>query len=142
MIRLLDIRVEETDIETSNIPEVRTYNIISGMMSDDCKPFRIAQSAMIWMTEDGYIGEIECIYPIEVDANMCLFKETINRCDGFPAFEVLCCDNEVYVQNKDNGFTIWLTKRKEIDTEIVYKQLRFFVSNGELVGIVCEDYHY
>lgn len=82
MIRLLDIRVEETDIETSNIPEVRTYNIISGMMSDDCKPFRIAQSAMIWMTEDGYIGEIECIYPIEVDANMCLFKETINRCDG------------------------------------------------------------
>ena len=138
MIKLIAIRIEETDIQITNIPEVRTYNIVSGMMSDDCKPFRIAQSVMIWMTENGYIGEVECIYPIEVEKQICLFKETIKQFSGFPAFDVLRCDNDAYIQDQNNGFTIWLSKDKEIDTEIVYKQLRFLVSNSELVGIICK----
>jgi hypothetical protein len=140
MIKLIAVRSEETEIQSTYTPDVRTYNIVSGLMSDDCKPYRVAQSMMIWMTESGHMGEIECIYPVAVEGQMCLFKEIVKELSGFPVFEVLCCDNEAYIQNHNNGFTLWLTKDKEVDTQIEFKQLKFLVANNELVGINCKEY--
>jgi|LSQX01.2.fsa_nt_gb hypothetical protein len=140
MIKIISYRTKDTNIEITYTPNVRTYNIVSGLMTDDCRPFRIAQSAMIWIDENGYIGEIECIYPIVVEDQICTFKDKVKIFDGFPAFEIPYCDNEVYIQNQVNGFIIWFSKDKEIDTIITFKQLKFLISNNELVGITCKEH--
>lgn len=142
MIKIISYRTEDTNIEITYTPDVRTYNIVSGLMTDDCRPFRIAQSAMIWIDENGYIGEIECIYPIVVEEQTCIFKDKVKTFDGFPAFEIPYCgnDNEVYIQNQDSGFIIWFSKDKEIDTIIKFKQLRFLIVSNELVGITCKEH--
>jgi len=138
MIKIKSYKTKDTNIEVTYTPNVKTYNIVSGLMTDDCRPFRIAQSAMLWIDENGYIGEIECIYPIVVKEQICTFKDKMKTFDGFPAFEIPYCDNEVYLQNQDSGFIIWLSKDKNIDTIITFKQLRFLIANGELVGITCK----
>jgi hypothetical protein len=139
MIKMISYRTEDTNIEIKYTPDVRTYNIVSGLMTEDCKPFRVAQSAMIWIDENGYIGEIECIYPIVVEEQICTFKDKVKTFYGFPAFEILCCDNEIYIQSKGSGFVIWFSKDKEIDAVITFKQLKFLIANNELVGITCEE---
>lgn len=140
MIKIICNIIKNTNVEITYIPAVRTYNVASGLMTDNCRPFRIAQSAMIWIDENGYIGEIECIYPVVVEDQICTIKDNVEIFYGFPAFEVVCCDNEVYVQSQDSGFIIWFSKDKEIDTIITFKQLRFLIASNELVGITCKEY--
>lgn len=140
MIKIVDSITTDTDVEVSVTPQIKTYNIVTGCMSDDCKPYRVAQSAMMWISENGCLGEIECIYPIVVEDDMCSFRETTTQFTGFPVFEIISCDNEAYIQNKDNGFVIWFNKSKEIDTEILFEQLSFLISEKELVGIICKEY--
>jgi hypothetical protein len=95
---------------------------------------------MIWIDENGYIGEIECIYPIIVEEQLCTFKDKLKAIDGFPSFGIPYCDNEAYIQDQDSGFIIWFSKDKEIDTIITFKQLIFLIANNELVGITCKEH--
>ena len=84
MIKLLNTIVVNTEIEVSFTPEVKTYNIVTGFMSDNCRPFRVSEHIMIWITEEGYIGEIECIYPETVDTPLCSYSHDLSRKLGFP----------------------------------------------------------
>lgn len=58
MIKLITFKTEDTNIQITYTPDVRTYNVVSGLMNDECKPFKIAQSAMMWVNDKGYLGEI------------------------------------------------------------------------------------
>ena len=139
MIKLLNTIVVNTEIEVSFTPEVKTYNIVTGFMSDNCRPFRVSVHIMIWITEEGYIGEIECIYPETVDTPLCSYSHDLSRKLGFPQIEICSCDNEAYIQHCDEGFTIWLNKEKMINKIIDCNQFLLLVSGDELVAVKTQE---
>lgn len=137
MIKINSIKDIKTEIEISFTPQVKTYNISTALMSDECKPYRIAQSTMIWITQDGYLGEIECIYTEKINKTQCKYSQVINQVNGFPQLEINTCDNEVLIQDFEGGFIIWLSRDKLINTKVSYGDLIFLLSEKELVAIVA-----
>lgn len=55
MIKINSIKDIKTEIEISYTPEVKTYDISTTLMTDECKPYRVAESAMIWINEVGFL---------------------------------------------------------------------------------------
>lgn len=136
MIRLLEVQKSTTDIEVSMTPEIRTYNIVSGLMSDNCQPYRVAERIMIWLTPTGLLGELEAIYPPTVNKFPCQYEKELRKQDGFPRFEVITCNGEGIIQPLDDGFIVWLRKERTVDLLIEFKQVQFLFEQDELVAIV------
>ena len=139
MIKLLEIQKSNTDIEVSITPEVQTYNIVSGLMSDDCKPYQVAEDVMIWFSPTGFLGELEAIYPFTVDNFPCQYVKELHIQDGFPRFEVITCDNEGVIQPIDDGFIVWLKKEKMVNLQVEFKNVQFLFDQDELVAIVAHQ---
>lgn len=135
MIQLTEIQSSDVDIDVSITPEVRTYNIVSGFMSDDARPYRVAQHVMIWLDPTGFLGELEAIYPLIVHNSPCQYGKELSRKAGFPRFEIPACDNEGMIQLLDDGFVVWLAKEKTIDGQIDFNNVQFLLAQGEMVAI-------
>ncbi len=119
---------------------VRTYNIVTGMMSDECKPFEVAiNHTMMWLDNKGYLGEIECRVPSLVEYAPCSASITSELREYFPQFAILSSNNISLAQRCESGFILWLASDKVIDTKIHYKTLQFLIANDELVGIVAHQ---
>lgn len=138
MIKIKDVKKVQTEVEISYTPEVKTYDIMTGFMTDDCRPYKVTISTMLWIDEQGYFGEIECIYSEKVQEFLCRDACNVMEVFGFPQFEVISCDNEEYIQDFEDGYIIWLLNDKLIDTKIIYSDLIFFISDSELVGILTK----
>lgn len=140
MIKVVDVCEMNINTDVSFTPEVKTYNILTGKMTDECKPFRIAQSAMMWIDSEGFLGEIECIYPQIVKESLCEKSSNIAKKSGLPKLEIDGCANEISIQHWNDGYIIWISKDKEIDSQIDFDKLVFWISDNELVAIKCTDY--
>jgi hypothetical protein len=139
MIRLIEVHTSESAMEVSITPEVHTYNIVSGYMSDDARAYRVADYVMIWLALPGFVGEVEAIYPPIVQNSPCHSGKELIRSTGFPRFEIAACDNEGMIQPMNDGFIVWLAKGKTIDRQIDFKQVQFLLADDELVGIVAHQ---
>lgn len=137
MIRLIGIQNKNTSIEVSVEITNRAYNIVSGLMSDDGRPYRVAERVMIWLDPLGFLGEVEAIYPPMTTSALCQYEETLQKRGGFPQLEVISCDNEGIIQPLDDGFIVWLGKEKSIDLEVAFKNLQFLFTQEELIAIVA-----
>ena len=135
MIKLTELIIVDAEIELSFTPSVKTYNVVTSFMSDACKPYRVSDSTMIWLSEKGELGELECIYPTIADEPLCQFSDKLAQGNGFPRFLITSHDNDTYVQHDDDGFTVWLKRNRVIDTEILFANLIFLISEKELVAI-------
>jgi hypothetical protein len=140
MIKVIGLQsLADVDIEVSYTPEVRTYNIISGMMSDDCLPFRVAQHVMVWLNTDGLLGELEAIYPPIVGVSLCTYADHINEQEGFPRLMVVAVGDEGLLQPIEDGFVVWFAQKRMIDRIITFKTLTFLAVEDELVAIVAHQ---
>jgi hypothetical protein len=139
MIQLIEVQNSNIDIEVSITPEVHTYNIVSGYMSDNTRPYRVAERVMIWLDLAGFLGEVEAIYPPMVHSSPCQYGKELLRKAGFPRFEIAACDNEGMIQPIDDRFIVWLAKGKTIDGQIDYKNVQFLLAGDEIVGIVAHQ---
>jgi hypothetical protein len=139
MIKLRGLQSVDTTVTSTFTPEVRTYNIVSGRMSDECKPYRVAQHAMLWLDDEGFLGELECIYPQVVEQACCHHPGNLAPRSGFPQFEILSTDNICAVQHQGNSFTVWFSRDKTIDDEIMFENVHFLFAGNELVGIKADQ---
>ena len=139
MIRLIGVHNRDTSIEVSVEITDRAYTIVSGLMSDDGRPYRLAERVMIWLDPVGFLGEVEAIYPPMTTRALCQYEETLQKQGGFPQLEVLAYDNEGIIQPLDDGFIVWLAKEKIIDLEVEFKNLQFLFTQEELVAIVAHQ---
>jgi len=139
LIKIVGIQDVRTEIEATYTDEVKTYNLVTGYMTDSCQPYRVAQSAMIWLSGSGEIGEVECIYPSVVEDSPCRLSGKINKQEGFPKLDItLEAASEVCIQHHEGDFTIWFAKDKVIDSQILADTVSFLVTKThELVGINC-----
>ncbi len=135
MIKIKGIENIDTLIEVDYIEEDKIFNITTGLLSDESLPFRVANRVMFWVSEEGYIGEIESIFPEMNKKSQCKLSQNISKINGFPIIEIESCDNIEFIEIFDKQFIIWLEKEALVDSIIEYKNVSFLTSKSILVGI-------
>ncbi|MHB1685217.1 MAG: hypothetical protein ACYCYO_20830 [Bacilli bacterium] len=138
MIKIIDIVERTVDVEIEVVSSVRTYDITTTDMTDNCTPYRFAQKAMMWLNQNGFIAEVECIYPQTVDNPVCAMSDDVNTRKGSPILELDGESGQVWVEEHDASFTIWFEQGHEIEQEIVVaRNLKVLASQSQVLGITA-----
>src|SRR5699024_537537 len=103
---------------------VENFDILTEKMNDDFIPYRVEQNVIMWLDEEGILGEIECIFPSQIDEKISLVgSENIEIKDGFPLI-----DREgstevsiVKVFKNKEYFILYFSELKKYDKKIVSK---------------------
>lgn len=136
MIRLIEVVHESfANIETSYIDEIKTFNIVTNFMDDDCKAYEIAIGSMLWNNDNSIMGELECIFPPIVHSDQCVFSKGIRSVNGIPKLKVIDNNADVCLQLSESDYIIWFKKEANIDLQINSNNVEFLFSDEELVAI-------
>lgn len=136
MFKIKDVLEENIEITTSFIKEVNTYSILTEKMNDDCLPIRYSQSLMVWIDENGYIGEMESIFPVQTEEDMEFsFTSNFVREKGLPKIEVFEENKDIKVKNTKGGFILLFTDSTKIDRVIECRNIKFYCSNNFVIAI-------
>lgn len=93
---------------------------------------------MMWLNDEGIIGEIECIFPKQLDKEISLVKnQKILTQQGFPLIdnETEITVHEISIFKGANYFTLYLTKSANYNKEIISENLVFYLHDMELIAI-------
>ena len=138
MIKLIGLQPIVTTIVAYR-PEY-VCDIQSGKLSDDCRAYEVAtDKAMLWLDGEGFFGELECLFPRVEEQACCHYPDNLVPRYGFPQLKVLSTDNICVVQDQGDSYTIWLSRDKTIDDEIVFESIHFLFADGELMGIKADQ---
>ncbi|MFD1988352.1 hypothetical protein ACFSGI_00025 [Paenibacillus nicotianae] len=122
-------------------PSIRTFNIVTSYMNDECIPFQIGMGTCIWLNESGAMGEIELIYPIQTSKPNFFEPDTIENTIGEPSFSVSEADyDNITVEISRENFMIWLKSESEFDLKVVSENVYYLFQDKELVAIGVEAY--
>lgn len=125
-------------IKNSFEESIGNFDILTEKMDDNFTPYRIEQSVMMWINEEGVLGEIECIFPEQVNDEITLISSKIVReQNAFPIINIneeISC-NEVLVFANDDYFVLYFNNTKEYDMKIISQNLVFYLFNSELIAI-------
>lgn len=130
-------------VNSENIYEesVENFDILTERMSDDFSPYRIEQNVMMWLDREGVLGEIECIFPTQLDEEIYLSESKNNLTEnGFPLIDLEKSLKipEVKVFKSEKYFTLYLSELKVYDKNIISNNLSFYINNNELIAIKAE----
>jgi|SRR5690625_1405439 len=107
-------------------------------MNDDFISYRVEQNVMIWLNEKGVLGEIECIFPRQVDEEVILkVNEESKVIRGLPLIDTKKKLKSEYVSvfASDTYFVIYLSKSKQYDKKVISQNLVFYLNQLELIAI-------
>ncbi|EHC1819165.1 hypothetical protein JT373_002990, partial [Listeria monocytogenes] len=57
------------------IDEIKNFDIVTEKMNDNFYTYRLGSNVMMWLNDEGVIGEIECIFPAQIDNLITLWEE-------------------------------------------------------------------
>jgi hypothetical protein len=144
MIRAKEIRHIQgkiLEVSSSYAASVKTYNIVTTFMSDDCKAYQIGNGICIWLDNEGRLGEIECIYPIISDVNSSVESTAeITKIEGIPLIEIVSLDSNGYVVHQTEQFVIWFSENQQVSHEVRQGNIRYLLSKEQIVGIVANGF--
>ncbi|GGC92578.1 hypothetical protein GCM10011573_22720 [Enterococcus wangshanyuanii] len=127
--------------EVTYIDEVKNFDIVTEKMNDDFYTYPLGTNMMMWLDDDGLIGEIECIFPEQLDREVFLIKkQEILMQNGFPLIntEVPVEVSIAKVFKRKDYFTLYFSKLETYNKEIVATILTFYVNDNELVAVKAE----
>ncbi|MEW4370817.1 hypothetical protein [Paenibacillus kandeliae] len=125
----------------SYVPEVRTFNIVTEYMSDECIPYRVNTSVCVWLTATGTLGEIELIYPRQISEQIVWASSNIKTQKGRPYFKDFEYEYEnVVVEVSEEQFVIWLNNNGVIDLEVEANNILYLFNYNRLVGLCVKGY--
>src|SRR5690625_5655198 len=124
--------------ENSYEKSVENFNISTEKMNDDFISYRVEQNVMMWLNEKGVLGEIECIFPSQVDKEVILkVKEESKEVRGLPLIdtEKNLKSEAVSVFASDAYFVIYLSQSKQYDKKVISQNLEFYLNHLEVIAI-------
>lgn len=137
-MKIKEVICNTIKIKNSFEESIGNFDILTENMDNNFTPYRIDQSVMMWISEEGILGEIECIFPEQVSDEITLISSKIVReQNGFPVINIneeISC-NEVSVFAGDDYFVLYFTNTKEYDMKIISQNLVFYLFNSELIAI-------
>jgi hypothetical protein len=104
LLKEIGLNHDSSTVSCTYTPSVKTYNIVTENMTDDCNPIQLGNGCCIWLNERGQLGEVECIYPKLLDNGTSLYSQLGELVDGIPSFEISSFDADVVVEQIENGF--------------------------------------
>lgn len=140
LLKEVGLNYDISTVSCTYTPSVKTYNIVTENMTDYCKPIQLGNGCCIWVNERGQLGEVECIHPKLLDNGNSLYSQQSKSVDGVPSFEISSFDAEVVVEQIENGFIIWFSRRKKVEQEISQNGIGYLLSENELLGVVAKNY--
>lgn len=117
---------------------VENIDILTEKMDDDFIPYRVEQNVMMWLNQEGLLGEIECIFPTRLDEEVRLVKRAnITVETGFPLIntEETMEVPEVKTFVGNEYFVLYFSELTEYDRMIVANDLSFYLEEEELIAI-------
>lgn len=139
LLKELGLYHDSSKVSCTFTPSVKTYNIVTENMTDYCKPIQLGNGCCIWVNERGQLGEVECIYPKLVDNGTSLYSQHGKSVDGVPSFEISSLNADIVVEQIENGFIIWFSRRKKVEQEVSQNGIDYLLSENELLGIVAKN---
>lgn len=124
--------------ENSYEKSVENFNIATEKMNEDFIPYRVEQNVMIWLNKKGVLGEIECIFPRQIDKELVLeVNEENKEIRGLPLIdtEKSLRSEDVFVFASDKYFVIYLSKEKQYDKKIISQNLVFYLNHLKVIAI-------
>ncbi|MDQ1236114.1 hypothetical protein QE450_003612 [Paenibacillus sp. SORGH_AS306] len=122
-------------------PSIRTFNIVTKHMNDECIPYQIGVGICIWLNELGAMGEIELIYPKQTSKHNFFEPNSVEKIIGEPIFSVSETDyDNVTVEISQDNFVIWLKSKSEFDLKIISENIYYLFQDNKLVAIGSEFY--
>ncbi len=139
----MSLKIKETlneSITSKNSYEesVENIDILTEKMDDDFVPYRVEQNVMMWLNQEGLLGEIECIFPTKLDEEVRLVKRAnITVENGFPLIntEEIIEVPEVKTFVGNEYFVLYFSELTEYDRMIVANDLSFYLEEEELIAI-------
>lgn len=118
----------------------RVLNIESSPMCDDCIPYRESTGCMVWLNNDNTLGEIECIFPVEIESTGGLMSQSVRRLNATPKLDISFEEKPIEVFFDGSQLLLIFNKNRKADSEYISSNICFLVSDDELVAIACTDY--
>lgn len=130
-------------ITSENVYEesVENFDILTDRMNDDFIPYRVEQNVMMWLDEEGVLGEIECIFPTQLDKEIYLVKnENTLAQNGFPLIDIEKSVKvpEVKVFKNREYFILYFSELGMYNKIVISNNLSFYINNNELIAIKAE----
>ncbi|EAH2124743.1 hypothetical protein D4873_07820, partial [Listeria monocytogenes] len=126
--------------EVSFIDEIKNFDIVTEKMNDNFYTYRLGSNVMMWLNDEGVIGEIECIFPAQTDNLITLWEEknTVVQ-NGFPMIDTDIIENEAFIPkvrvfNHGDYFILYFSNMYKYDKEIISEKLTFYVNDTELIA--------
>ncbi|EAC3129703.1 hypothetical protein L1427_000315 [Listeria monocytogenes] len=137
-MKIKEALVKSIKSENNYEESVQNFDILTEKMEDDFIPYRVEQNVMMWLNDDGIIGEIECIFPTQIEQQKSLIEEEDTLVlNGFPLVDTE--ENvfipEVKVFKNNNYFMLYLSESCKYNKIIISENLTFYVNNTELIAI-------
>jgi hypothetical protein len=139
LLKEIGINHDSSKVSCTYTPSVKTYNIVTENMTDDSKPIQLGNGCCIWLNERGQLGEVECIYPKLFDNGDSFYSQLGELTVGVPSFVIASFNAEVFVEQIENGFIIWFSRRKKVEREVSQNGISYLLSENELLGLVAKD---
>ncbi|HAK1623352.1 TPA: hypothetical protein H1053_002809, partial [Listeria monocytogenes] len=94
-MKIKEALVKSIKSENNYEESVQNFDILTERMEDDFIPYRVEQNVMMWLNDDGIIGEIECIFPTQIEQQISLIEEEKTFVlKGFPLVDT---DENVFI---------------------------------------------
>lgn len=122
-------------------PSIRTINMVTTYMNDECIPYQIGMGTCIWLNKSGTMGEIELIYPTHTSQSNFFESDRIEKIIGEPIFSVNEVDyDNITVEISQDNLIIWLKSESEFDLKVITENIYYLFQDKELVAIGAETY--
>ncbi|MBE7897326.1 hypothetical protein G7L40_01205 [Paenibacillus polymyxa] len=138
LLKEIDTNHSTSSVSCTYTPSIETYNIVTDNMTDDCKPTQLGNGCCIWLNEKGQLGEIECIYPKSFKAEISTYFHLDEWIYGTPSFEISSIDDDVVIEQIEDGYIIWLSSKSNVDLEVSQGGISYLLSGNKLSGIVAK----
>ncbi len=137
-LKIKEMLNESITSKNSYEESVENIDILTEKMDDDFIPYRVEQNVMMWLNQEGLLGEIECIFPTRLDEEVRLVKRAnITVETGFPLIntEETMEVPEVKTFVGNEYFVLYFSELTEYDRMIVANDLSFYLEEEELIAI-------
>ncbi|WP_239257385.1 hypothetical protein [Listeria ilorinensis] len=137
-MKIKEMLNESITSKNSYEESVENIDILTEKMDDDFIPYRVEQNVMMWLNQEGLLGEIECIFPTRLDEEVRLVKRAnITVETGFPLIntEETMEVPEVKTFVGNEYFVLYFSELTEYDRMIVANDLSFYLEEEELIAI-------
>lgn len=137
-MKIIEIVEGMMDSKNQHEADIHNYDITTEFMEDDFVPARVAESMMLWVGQNGKIGEIELIFPDETKEKKSYHtNKSIPQKIGFPLVKPVRQKHNVSVYRDADGFTIYISDSEICDYVVHSGKLSFYIFEDHIIAVTA-----